>query len=75
MAKLKIQGKSANHRDNLSVGPKSPKKLPIQGSSANYSGAKVSQKRTPSPANKPYPAQTMNAPKPSGRTVLPRKAK
>jgi hypothetical protein len=56
MAKLHIQGKSSNHGDNKNVGPKSAGKLHIQASSANYSGAKVSRKTTPSPANRPYPA-------------------
>ncbi len=74
MAKLHIQGRSANHGDNKNVGPKKypTGSLRIQDSSANYAGLRVSTKRTPSPAAKPYPAATRNAPKSGGTKVLPR---
>jgi len=62
MAKLYIQGASANHPMNRKPAS-SPKKLPIQGSSANYMGKTVSTKATPSPAERPYPPTTRNAPK------------
>jgi hypothetical protein len=65
MAKLHIQGASANHGDNRNKPTKSPPKLQIQGSSANYMSKTVSTKTTPSPANRPYPPTTRNAPKPT----------
>ena len=54
MAKLRIQGASANHPMNRKPAS-SPSKLPIQGASANYMGKSVSTSKTPSPASRPYP--------------------
>lgn len=54
MAKLMIQGKSANN--SMNKGPKkTPPKLQIQGAGANYEGQQVSKSRTPYPPAKPYP--------------------
>jgi hypothetical protein len=83
MAKLRIQGKSANNAmnvggsgTNVGPGPKSPKGLFIQGSSANYMGQSKSTSETPSPAAKPYPPTKPPPQNTSGRgsgakTVLP----
>ena len=74
---VRIQGKSSNHGDNRNVGAKKypTGQLRVQDSSANYMGRKVSTSKTPSPPEKPYPAQTRAGPKPRGTTMLPGRTK
>ncbi len=68
---LKIQGSSANYMGAKKSGNATPSPSAKPYPATTNAGMKVSKSRTPSPDNRPYGATVRNAPKLSGRTVLP----
>ena len=72
MAKLRIQGSSANYAGTKMTGKTTPSPSAKPYPAQQNAGMKISKRHTPSPPEKPYPATLRNAPKPRATAVLPK---